>query len=368
MPKRQVKPQRERKTGRSNPIDYYHATPLTTTMYQKLPTGLARIDAVNRPFRVPDVFGAWVGRSLDSGQNLTSSDQRGLARAHRLGHEDFGTDAGGSDAEADVLAAIREQAGDLHETLVHEHGVFAVEFVGSTGGGKTRLIEELLDRAPAAEEIGAIVGDVAGEDDATRLREYGIPVENINTGKECHLDPDGVGSALSAFDLHRLDTLYVENVGNMVCPADFPLGASLRILVISTTEGDDVVGKHPLLVQAVDAAVVNKIDLAEAVGTDLDRVRGDIKRAAPELPVFETNARDGEGVDGLAAFLRSHRQAEGPHSHTHGVGGHGSDGGHGARGESHAHVEHSHTHNHAHEPSNPDRLPHSHTGAGDGEE
>lgn len=240
----------------------------------------------------------------------------GPARAHRFGYHGGDHAEGHSDAEADVLAAIRERAGEIHETLAHDHDVFAVEFVGSTGGGKTRLIEQLLERSPPEERIGAIVGDVAGEADARRLREYGIPVENVNTGKECHLDPDGVGASLSAFDLSSLDTLYVENVGNMVCPADFPLGASVRILVVSTTEGDDVVGKHPLLVQACDAAVVNKVDLADAVGTDIERIRADIDRVAPDIPVFETDAREGGGVDDLHAFLGNVRE-----EHAHGPEG-----------------------------------------------
>ncbi|MFW5900319.1 MAG: hydrogenase nickel incorporation protein HypB [Halodesulfurarchaeum sp.] len=290
-------------------------------MYYELPTGSDRI-------ATPNHLPVWADRIETVLERLL-----GPVRAHRLGHEDFGADVSGAAAEADVLAAIRERAGELHETLVHDHGVFTVEFVGSTGGGKTRLIEELLERAPAEETIGAIVGDVAGEDDATRLREYGIQVENINTGKECHLDPDGVGSVLTDFDLHVLETLYVENVGNMVCPADFPLGASLRILVVSTTEGDDVVAKHPLLVQSVDAAVINKTDLAAAVGTDLDRLRDDIDRAAPDLPVFETNAKDGVGVDALRTFLESHRGTGHGHDHAH---AHAMDG--------HGHEQSGHTH------------------------
>ena len=245
------------------------------------------------------------------------ADRLGPSRAHRFGHGDHDHGESPTDAEADVLAAIREHAGEIHETLSHDHGVFAVEFVGSTGGGKTKLIETLLERAPPDEQIGAIVGDVAGEDDATRLREYGIPVENVNTGKECHLDPGGIETALSAFDLGDLDTLYVENVGNMVCPADFPLGATVRVLVVSTTEGDDVVAKHPLLVQKCDAAVVNKVDLADAVGTDLDRVRDDIDRVAPDVPVFETDASTGEGVDELAEFLESKRGEHGHGGHDH---------------------------------------------------
>ncbi|MFW6458168.1 MAG: hydrogenase nickel incorporation protein HypB [Halodesulfurarchaeum sp.] len=279
----------------------------------------------------------------------------GPIRAHRLGH-DRESGAGVSDAESDVLAAIEARAGEIHETLAHDHDVFAVEFVGSTGGGKTALIKGLIERAPEGERIGAVVGDVAGEDDATRLREHGIPVQNVNTGKECHLDPDGVGAALQAFDLGDLDRLFVENVGNMVCPADFPLGASERILVVSTTEGEDVVNKHPLLVQAVDAAVINKVDLAEAVGTDIDRTRRDLKRVAPEIPIFETNAKDGEGVDDLADYLRSKQQASG---HVHARETAGGEGQVHEHSHPHAHDD-VHTHDHAHSHSTGEDHDHSH--------
>jgi hydrogenase nickel incorporation protein HypB len=255
----------------------------------------------------------------------------GPLRAHRLGHEEFAAPEG-DEATADVLAAVRERAGEVHDRLAHEHDVFTVEFVGSTGGGKTRLIERLLERTPPAERVGAVVGDVSGEDDANRLREYDIPVANVTTGKDCHLDPDGLDTALSDFDLAELDTLYVENVGNMVCPADFPLGASLRVLVVSTTEGEDVVGKHPLLVQAVDAAVINKVDLAAAVGTDLDRMRRDFEQIAPELPVFETDADAGTGLDRFDAFVRSQREHDHRHDltrrpgHEHDTASEGGDG------------------------------------------
>lgn len=327
-------------------------------MYHIVATGPDRIDA-----STPSL--PWIDTVLDR--------LLGPARAHRIGHDDFG-EHGTGDAEADVLAAIRERADELHETLVHEHGVFTVEFVGSTGGGKTELIEGLIEAAPAEERMGAIVGDVAGEDDATRLREYGIPVQNINTGKECHLDPDGVGSAVPEFDLEGLDTLFVENVGNMVCPADFPLGASLRVLVVSTTEGDDVVGKHPLLVQAVDAVVINKVDLAEAVGTDLGRLHADITRAAPELPVFETNALAGDGVDTLAEYLNDRRQVHSDHGHAHGhhhshakgESSHVHEHPHSHEGETHSH-EHAHDHSHTREAdihSHEHEHTHDHSGSG----
>lgn len=235
------------------------------------------------------------------------SDLLGPLRLHRFGHGTHDHEASASDVEADVLAAVRTRAGEIHEEVAHDHGIFAVEFAGSTGGGKTMLIERLIERAPAEEAIGVVVGDVAGEDDATRFRSHGVAVQNVNTGKECHLDPTLVGDALDGFDLDALDTLYIENVGNMVCPADFPLGANRRVLVVSTTEGEDVVRKHPMLVQTADIVVINKVDVAEAVGTDVARIREDIETVAPETPVFETDARQGSGIDALADELTSGR-------------------------------------------------------------
>lgn len=230
----------------------------------------------------------------------------GPLQLHRFGH-DHADEETATDVEADVLAKIREQAGEVHERLAHEHGIYCVEFAGSTGGGKTLLLERLIERAPDDEKIGVIVGDVAGDDDAKRLRALGVDVANVNTGKECHLDPNVVSDALDSFDLDALDTLYLENVGNMVCPADFPLGANRRALVVSTTEGDDVVRKHPMLVQTADLVVINKIDVAAAIGTDIDRIRADIEEVAPDTPIVETDARSGEGIDALADQLEAGR-------------------------------------------------------------
>lgn len=227
----------------------------------------------------------------------------GPLRAHRFGHGS-NPDGSATDAEADVLAEIRERARDVHEVLAHDHGVYCVELAGSTGGGKTTVLERLIERSDE-ERIGVIVGDVAGEDDAKRLRALGVEVRNVNTGKECHLDPNLVSDALEGFDLDALDTLYIENVGNMVCPADFPLGANRRVLVVSTTEGDDVVRKHPMLVQTADLVVINKVDIADAVGTDVGRVREDVEATAPGTPVVETDARSGEGITALAGKLEA---------------------------------------------------------------
>ncbi|WP_135830512.1 hydrogenase nickel incorporation protein HypB [Halorussus halobius] len=263
-----------------------------------------------RPVRRTPTHRTPIDRLLD--QVLGDADAPPVARTHRFGHDDDHDHGDATDGE-DVLARFREQAEALHERVVHDHGVFVAEFLGATGGGKTTLIERLIERAPDDERIGVVVGDVAGDDDASRFRDHGVAVANVTTGKECHLDPNLLGDAVEEFDLAELDRLYVENVGNMVCPADFPLGAQARVLVVSTTEGDDVVRKHPLLFEACDAAVVNKTDVAAAVGADVATMRADVAELDPEMPVFETNARDDEGVDALADRLAAVR--EDGHSH-----------------------------------------------------
>ena len=282
-----------------------------------------------------------IDRLLD--RLLGDSGILGPLSAHRMGHGDDDHDHG-DDAEADILAQFAEQADDLHERIVHDHGIFVAEFLGATGSGKTRLIERLIERAPDDEEIGVIVGDVAGEDDATRFRELGVSVANVNTGKECHLDPSLVEGAFEDLDLDALDTLYIENVGNMVCPADFPLGAQARVLVVSATEGDDVVRKHPLLFQACDGAVINKVDIAEAVNADLDLMESDVNEIAPEMPTFRTSAEHGDGLDDLAAFLD-----ERGHTHAHAHDSYVAETAHGHTHE-HTHADgQTHEHDHAHE-------------------
>jgi len=269
-------------------------------------------------------------------------DRLPALRAHRFGHDHEGEGVT-TDVDEDVLEQFREEAEKLHERLAHENGVFVVEFLGGTGSGKTRLIERLVERAPADETIGVIVGDVAGDDDASRFRELGVEVANVNTGKECHLDPTFLEEGLDQLDLDALDTLYIENVGNMVCPADFPLGAEARILVVSTTEGDDVVGKHPLLFQACDAAVVNKIDIAEAVNADVEAMTADVNEVNPDMRTFETSAEHGDGLDDLAAYVEEVR--EGGHHCEH---GHGHDHEHSHDHDDERH-HHSHDHGHSHD-------------------
>ena len=207
------------------------------------------------------------------------------------------------DLAESVLAANRDLARQ-NRALLKSNGVRTFDFLGAVGSGKTLLIErlsELLDTRGL--RVGAIAGDVAGDDDHRRFLAKGIVSENLNTGKECHLDAHLVEHALDHMDLGAFDVLFIENVGNLVCPADFPLGAEKRVVVISTTEGDDTVRKHPFIFRDADVCVINKIDLAEPVGVDVDVIEGDFRTMNGHAPFIRTNAKTGEGVELLLDAL-----------------------------------------------------------------
>ncbi len=181
------------------------------------------------------------------------------------------------------------------------HGVRAFDLLGAIGSGKTSLIEQIVPEFKRRNlNAAAIAGDVYGDDDFQRIVKTGIPAFNANTGKECHLDAHLVHHALGHLDLHGINVVLIENVGNMVCPTDFKLGAEKRIVVISTTEGDDVVNKHPMMFRDCQITVINKVDLAEAVGCNVERMITDIKRYNPEMIIIKTNLRKGEGVKEVA--------------------------------------------------------------------
>ncbi|MGB4196657.1 MAG: hydrogenase nickel incorporation protein HypB [Methanoculleus sp.] len=201
--------------------------------------------------------------------------------------------------EKDIYEANNRLA-DANAAHLRDHGVRAFDLLGAIGSGKTSLIERLV---PLIRErglrAGAIAGDVDGDDDFQRIVALGIPAYNANTGKECHLDAHLVEHALEQMPLDDIDILFIENVGNMVCPTDFRLGAEKRIVVVSSTEGDDVVNKHPMMFRGGDIGVINKIDLAPFVGANLDRMESDIRRYNPGMKVFRTNLKTGDGLEGL---------------------------------------------------------------------
>jgi hydrogenase nickel incorporation protein HypB len=207
--------------------------------------------------------------------------------------------------EKDIFSANQRLA-DQNAAMLKENGVRAFDLLGGIGSGKTALIEQIIPRIAAKGLKGAaIAGDVYGDDDFKRIVSLGIPAENVNTGKECHLDAHMVEHALHHMPLKTVDILFIENVGNMVCPTDFELGAEKRIVVISSTEGDDVVNKHPMMFRGCTIGVLNKIDLADAVGADLNRMERDMSRYNPEMKIFRTNLKTGAGVDELLSEILS---------------------------------------------------------------
>jgi hydrogenase nickel incorporation protein HypB len=195
---------------------------------------------------------------------------------------------------------VNNRLADANAAHLKAHGIRAFDLLGAIGSGKTALIERLV---PLIRErglrAGAIAGDVYGDDDFKRIVALDIPAYNANTGKECHLDAHLVEHAIEHLPLDQIDILFIENVGNMVCPTDFRLGAEKRIVVVSSTEGDDVVNKHPMMFRSSNIGVINKVDLAPFVGADLDRMEADMRRYNPEMRVFRTNMKAGEGLEAL---------------------------------------------------------------------
>lgn len=204
--------------------------------------------------------------------------------------------------EKDVL---KENVRLAENNLRHlkAHGVKAIDVMGSIGSGKTALIMEMGKRLKAKGlRVAAIAGDVTGQDDYRRFKEVDIPAFNLNTGNECHLDAHLVEHALEDMELDAIDVLFIENVGNLVCPADFPLGTDIRVVVISITEGDDMVRKHPTIFLNSDMAVLNKIDLEPHLDVDVKVLENDYSRVTGKK-LLKTSVKSGDGIDQVLQAL-----------------------------------------------------------------
>ncbi len=185
--------------------------------------------------------------------------------------------------------------------ILDEKGVKAIDVMGSVGSGKTSIIVEVSKIIGV--KVGAIAGDLETTIDADRMREAGIESIEINTGKECHLDSNLVKRALSEMKLEGIKLLFIENVGNLICPAEFPLGAHKRILVLSITEGPYIVKKHPFVFLEPDLVIINKIDLSRAIGLSPEDIEEDIRRMR-DIPVIKTSVRTGEGIPELSSWIK----------------------------------------------------------------
>ncbi|MHC1589848.1 MAG: hydrogenase nickel incorporation protein HypB [Candidatus Hecatellaceae archaeon] len=208
------------------------------------------------------------------------------------------------DVELDVNLQRRNfELAEANRRLLESFKVKAVDFMGSVGSGKTCLIGRLVETLKPEYRIGVIGGDLTTTIDMDLLSRLGVPVVQVNTGRECHLDANLVAKALEKFNLKELDLLFIENVGNIICPADFPLGAHRRVAVVSVVDSPYTIVKHPLTFQTVDVAVLNKIDLAEAVGADIGRLEADIRKVNPKLKIVKASCKTGLGVGKLREAL-----------------------------------------------------------------
>jgi len=202
----------------------------------------------------------------------------------------------------DIIArALRQRFRDA--------GVFVVSMVSSPGSGKTTLLERTLTLLRPHYRVAALVGDLATENDAVRLARSQAPVKQITTGTICHLEAAMVQSALEGWDLADFDFLFIENVGNLVCPSSYDLGEDLRLVLMSVTEGEDKPLKYPTIFNSADVAVITKLDLAAAVEFSGDTVARNIQSVRPSMVIVELSAKSGEGMDEYLEFLKSQRTA-----------------------------------------------------------
>ena len=204
--------------------------------------------------------------------------------------------------DENLLKANEEIANENME-LLKKHNVLAIDVMGATGSGKTSLIEKLVESLKGKYTIAAFKGDLTTTIDAERIKKHGVVVVPISTGKECHLDANLVRKALQRIDLEKIDLLFIENVGNLICPSDFPLGSEKRIVVISVTEGPYMVIKHPFIFADADVAVINKKDLAQPMNVSIKKLEQDIYEINPNVKVVATNCRSGENVSQVIQAL-----------------------------------------------------------------
>lgn len=193
-------------------------------------------------------------------------------------------------------------------TRFHDCGVFVVSLVSSPGSGKTQFLEETLKSLRHKFRVAALVGDLATENDAQRLARAEVPVRQISTGTVCHLEAEMVKQALEGWDLQQLDFLFIENVGNLVCPATYDLGEDLRLVLFSVTEGEDKPRKYPTIFNTADVAVITKMDLANAVEFDLAAASQSVQAVRPGMEILQLSAKTGSGMEEWLQWLTSRRQ------------------------------------------------------------
>lgn len=208
------------------------------------------------------------------------------------------------------ILAANDAIAQTNRQFLRDSGVFTVNMLGSPGSGKTSLVEQVATLTAGRCRLAVIEGDIATDYDAQRVAARGVPVVQIATGGECHLDAPMVQQAMQELDFAQIDVLLIENVGNLVCPAEYDLGESARLLVSSVPEGDDKVEKYPLVYRLADGVVLNKTDLLGAVDFSIDRFRDALAKINPSARFFPLSCRTGEGLRPFLDWLLAGANAQ----------------------------------------------------------
>ena len=197
------------------------------------------------------------------------------------------------------LIENNDRLAEENNQLLREKNIRAFDFVGAIGAGKTAIIETVVQRITNDYRILVINGDVATRIDADRIEKHGAQTIQVNTGRECALNSYHISQVLNNYDLDEVDVLFIENVGNLICPSDFTLGTEKRIIIVSITEGPWVIRKHPMLFKFSDIAVINKIDLNDVIDVNVEEMIKDAKEINPNLTILSTSATTGENISKL---------------------------------------------------------------------
>jgi len=205
-----------------------------------------------------------------------------------------------------VLQANAEKAAEIRKIL-KEKKIFMINLISSPGSGKTSLLEKTLPLLNEKYRIAVIEGDVETDRDAKRLENYHVPIALINTSGACHLESVSIEKAFSALDLDNLDLIFVENVGNLVCPAEFDIGENAKVAMLSTPEGDDKPAKYPLLFREASLVILNKMDLLECAGFDLSCFYHDVKKLNDKLTVIEASCKSSQGINRWVEWIMAKR-------------------------------------------------------------
>jgi len=211
--------------------------------------------------------------------------------------------------EIKVVRQILEWNENCHEELqkeFNEKKILMLNIMGSPGAGKTTFLTRIIEALRDEYKIGVIEGDIAGKIDAERIANMGIPVVQLNTDGACHIEAMSIKNILPNFDLKDLDILVVENIGNLVCPAEFDIGEDLKIALLSVPEGDDKVEKYPLMFSRADALVISKYDMKDYFSFDEDRVIGNTLNMNKDAKVFKVNSSKAQGIDKVCEWIKSY--------------------------------------------------------------